>query len=350
MKQVPVFLPLLLLPLLLLSILSTSRPATALPNGAPRCKINVTVITQGHERAMGALGFQMSAPATYTPGGAAVPITVTGLTAFTRGGVLAYVKQVTNANAAAGFSETHVGKFDIATNGLRAQTVASCQMGTVMNEAPESTVTHAAPVPSANLQSFTWTPPATDAGAVQVNIVIATGTEGTPWMQLAPVTIMSTGGGAAAPAPAPAPSSSSVSAKTTTTTTTTTVSTRTKSSSSPAPATPTPTPTMAPAPAPAAEVEAEDGGEDDFAAAGAVGAVGAVAGAVTTGAGAAGVIAQVQAVVAEVKAKIAAAQALVQNAQMLALADAKYVVGAMDPTFDQLMGQLNAVAGAVAAL
>ncbi|KAI9334826.1 hypothetical protein DFJ73DRAFT_962888 [Zopfochytrium polystomum] len=291
---------LLLVLFALLSPLSTTNVA-ALPTGAPRCKINVTVITMGHEIGMAQLGFSIVAPATYTPGAAApLAIQVAGLSNFARGGILTYVKQVNNPNAATGFSETHVGKFDIATNGLRPQTVPSCQLGTVMNEAPESTVTHAAPVPATNIQTLMWTPPAADAGPVQVNMVISTGSEETP--------------------------------------------TRSK----PATATPTPAPAPAPAPVTAPAPVGGDFEADDFAAAGVV-APAAAAGA-GTGASAVDVAAQIAATVADVQTKIAAAQALVKNAQMLALVDAAYVVAATDPSYDALMAKLNAAAAAVAAL
>ncbi|KAI9343315.1 hypothetical protein DFJ73DRAFT_762025 [Zopfochytrium polystomum] len=165
---------------------SPTLSVAALPKGAPRCIISKAAITAKHGNPTQTLGFAITAPATYTPGSAAaLPIQLTGLPAFTSGGILAYVNTTTRAAAAA---ESHVGAF-MATTKIRAQTASACQAANVSNESPTSTITHSAPLANTAVQTLWWTPPAANVGTVQVNVVVATGTVGKPWMILQSVMV-----------------------------------------------------------------------------------------------------------------------------------------------------------------
>ncbi|KAJ3206530.1 hypothetical protein HDU82_004446, partial [Entophlyctis luteolus] len=66
----------------------------------------------------------------------------------------------------------HVGAFqNLAAMGLRAQTAASCSAQNVTNDAPESTITHNAPLTNAATPyTLMWQPPATDVGTVTMNM------------------------------------------------------------------------------------------------------------------------------------------------------------------------------------
>ncbi|KAI9331026.1 hypothetical protein DFJ73DRAFT_963844 [Zopfochytrium polystomum] len=173
----------------LLSVLAAlALPAAALPNGAPRCLINPAFIATKHgnpQAAGGGMALVAASP-TYTPGGAAMAIQVTGIKAFTNGGILAYANVTNPAMVPAGSVEMHVGAF-VPAGTMRAQTAQSCATAMAANENALSTVTHASPMKSTDLMTLMWTPPATDVGPVQMNVVIATGTVGQPWAVLAPI-------------------------------------------------------------------------------------------------------------------------------------------------------------------
>ncbi|KAJ3377966.1 hypothetical protein HDU84_008080 [Entophlyctis sp. JEL0112] len=224
---------------LLLLLLATV--GLALPSGAPKCRITDTTIMQGHAVTMSNQGFTLSAPvriflsylslalaclllfaclsigsgsdtdncrspqATYTPGGAAMTITVNNAQATAFMGILAYVSVGSTQDStltAMGLTANppaHVGAFqNLAAMGLRAQTTASCAAQNVTNEAAESTITHNAPLQATTPYSLTWTPPAADQGTVTVNMVISIGTKGTPYQILTSVQIASSAGTAAA--------------------------------------------------------------------------------------------------------------------------------------------------------
>ncbi|KAJ1546233.1 hypothetical protein HK405_007287, partial [Cladochytrium tenue] len=219
----------------LLQLLSPPMGATALPTGAPRCIINQTAIAGGHGAQTTTLGFAVSAPATYTPGSTtALSITVSGLSTFTSGGILTYVNSTTLTNTS--YAQEHVGSFDIATNGLRAQYTSVCNGVNVFNEGNTSTVTHASPIANTDIATLMWTPPATDFGTVQVNVVVATGSSGNPWMILASTTIASSGSTSSA-----STSSSAATAAATTTATTSTAAATTTATTSTSAATTTAT-------------------------------------------------------------------------------------------------------------
>ncbi|KAJ3204847.1 hypothetical protein HDU82_005564 [Entophlyctis luteolus] len=188
---------------LLLLLLATV--GLALPSGAPKCRITDTTIMQGHAITMSNQGFTLSAPATYTPGGAAMTITVNNAQATAFMGILAYVSVGSTQDStltAMGLTANppaHVGAFqNLAAMGLRAQTTASCAAQNVTNEAAESTITHNAPLQATTPYSLSWTPPAADQGTVTVNMVISIGTKGTPYQILTSVQIASSAGTAAA--------------------------------------------------------------------------------------------------------------------------------------------------------
>ncbi|KAI9353788.1 hypothetical protein BDR26DRAFT_914013 [Obelidium mucronatum] len=189
--------------------------AFAFPTGAPKCRITEQVIQKGHKVAQSNLGLTMSVPASYTPGGPAIPITVNGNFPATAG-VLAYVtpgttqdSTLTAANGPTGGAPQHVGAFtNLAAQGLRAQTAASCATLNVQNDAPESTITHSVPMLGLTTMTVMWTPPAQNYGPVTVNMVIA-GNANQPWQIVPSLQIASDAGTtglvtAAAPAPAPA--------------------------------------------------------------------------------------------------------------------------------------------------
>ncbi|KAI8607767.1 hypothetical protein BC830DRAFT_85106, partial [Chytriomyces sp. MP71] len=89
----------------------------------------------------------------------------------------------------------HVGSFQGSlAQGFRAQTDSTCQAQNVVNETPESTITHLAPIPGL-MKSMTlmWTPPAQNEGIVTVNMVFA-GNVLEGWMVVPSVQIQSTEG------------------------------------------------------------------------------------------------------------------------------------------------------------
>ncbi|KAJ3327798.1 hypothetical protein HDU76_011113 [Blyttiomyces sp. JEL0837] len=178
--------------------LALTASVIALPNGAPKCKINPAVITAGHEVAMSTnLGYALAATTTYTPGGAAIPITITGGKPFK--GILLYMTKgtVQDSTLAPNGLPDHVGVFQL-NAGLRAQTAAACAALNVTNEAPESTLTHAMPLNAQTPYTLMWTPPKTDVGVVTMNVVISVGSEESPWMVVKSIQIQSTGGAGAA--------------------------------------------------------------------------------------------------------------------------------------------------------
>ncbi|KAJ3401438.1 hypothetical protein CcCBS67573_g07297 [Chytriomyces confervae] len=187
----------------ILSFLATvAAIANALPTGAPRCIITDKVIGQGHLTTQnGAMGLKMTSLPTYTPGGPPIPITITGSFPVDMG-VLMYVTPgstqdsvLTSKGGATAGIKQHVGGFmDCLTHGMRAQTKSSCDAQSVVNEVPESTITHVAPlVGFRNSMQIMWTPPKTNQGVVTVNMVVA-GNVLEPYMIVPSIQVMSTEG------------------------------------------------------------------------------------------------------------------------------------------------------------
>ncbi|KAJ3232344.1 hypothetical protein HDU78_007198 [Chytriomyces hyalinus] len=174
-----------------LSLLSLT--ATSLPNGAPRCKITESIIAQGHKIPQGSLGLVMKLPATYTPGGPPIPITITSATGASVkfAGILAYVTtgavQDSVLTAKAGGPAVngvagHVGRFrHIRAKQLRPQTAALCTALNVKNAHPKSTITHSVPLNATTPFTIMWSPPRRDKGVVTVNVVISSGSSKSPW-------------------------------------------------------------------------------------------------------------------------------------------------------------------------
>ncbi|KAJ3221677.1 hypothetical protein HDU81_010396 [Chytriomyces hyalinus] len=194
-----------------ISLLTLAATTLAFPQGAPRCKITESIIAAGHKIPQGSLGLIMTLPASYTPGGAAVPITVAAANggAVKFQGVLAYVtpgsvqdSQLTaipaNPGTNAGGVPQHVGTFtNLGAQQLRAQTAAICTAQNVVNDNAASTITHSQPLTAQTPFTVMWIPPATDAGVVTVNMVISSGASKTPW-QIVPSGQIQSAGGAAA--------------------------------------------------------------------------------------------------------------------------------------------------------
>ncbi|KAJ3316692.1 hypothetical protein HDU76_001604 [Blyttiomyces sp. JEL0837] len=186
------------------ALVTLALTVSALPGGAPKCKINPMIITNGHGVAATALGYTFDPKlTTYTPGGPAMALTIMGGQAFK--GILAYVTTgaVQDSTLAPNGVNNHVGVFAL-TNGLRAQTNASCAANTVINDAPASTVTQAMPLNAQTPFTLMWTPPATNVGVVTLNAVISTGTKRTPWDVVKSIQLMPAGGAPAANPATPA--------------------------------------------------------------------------------------------------------------------------------------------------
>ncbi|KAI8845981.1 hypothetical protein BJ741DRAFT_573009 [Chytriomyces cf. hyalinus JEL632] len=196
----------------IISLLTLAAMTLAFPQGAPRCKITESIIAAGHKIPQGSLGLVMNLPASYTPGGAAVPITVSAANggAVKFQGVLAYVtpgsvqdSQLTaipaNPGTNGGGVPQHVGTFtNLGAQQLRAQTAAICTAQNVTNDNAASTITHSQPLTAQTPFTVMWTPPATDAGVVTVNMVISSGSSKTPWQIIPSGQIQSAGAGGAA--------------------------------------------------------------------------------------------------------------------------------------------------------
>ncbi|KAJ3281120.1 hypothetical protein HDU76_009007, partial [Blyttiomyces sp. JEL0837] len=107
----------------ILSLIALISVVSALPNGAPKCKINPSIIQNGHKTAASTVGYTFDMPATYTPGGPAVPITINGGQAFK--GILLYMTTGTTQDStlAPNGVNAHVGTF-VVNQGLRAQTAS----------------------------------------------------------------------------------------------------------------------------------------------------------------------------------------------------------------------------------
>jgi hypothetical protein len=143
----------------------------SLPNGAPRCAINPQFIASEHKIRQDTL-ITATTPTTYTPGGAAIPLSVTsskGKGSFM--GLLSYVL-VGNVTVSSAFpagstglnpmapTNQHVGVFSLEnTANLRAQTASLCTQGKVVNQDPLSTLTHASPMNIQGAMNLMWTPP-----------------------------------------------------------------------------------------------------------------------------------------------------------------------------------------------
>ncbi|KAJ3409500.1 hypothetical protein HDU80_000553 [Chytriomyces hyalinus] len=200
-----------------ISLLTLAVSTIAFPNGAPRCKITESIIAAGHKLQQGNLGLVLQLPATYTPGGAAIPITVAAANggAVSFAGVLAYMTPGTVMDSSftavpvgtvnvpnAGGIKQHVGSFtNLGAQNLRAQTPAVCTSQNVANDNDASTITHSQPLTAQTPFTIMWTPPANDAGPVTVNMVISSGSSRSPWQIVPSGQIQSTAGaGAATPA------------------------------------------------------------------------------------------------------------------------------------------------------
>ncbi|KAJ3241417.1 hypothetical protein HDU78_001830 [Chytriomyces hyalinus] len=200
-----------------ISLLTLAVSTIAFPNGAPRCKITESIIAAGHKLQQGNLGLVLQLPATYTPGGAAIPITVAAANggAVSFAGVLAYMTPGTVMDSSftavpvgtvnvpnAGGIKQHVGSFtNLGAQNLRAQTPAVCTSQNVANDNDASTITHSQPLTAQTPFTIMWTPPANDAGPVTVNMVISSGSSRSPWQIVPSGQIQSTAGaGAGTPA------------------------------------------------------------------------------------------------------------------------------------------------------
>ncbi|TPX62796.1 hypothetical protein CcCBS67573_g08796 [Chytriomyces confervae] len=199
-----------------ISLLTLAVATLAFPNGAPRCKITESIIAAGHKLQQGSLGLVMTLPATYTPGGPAIPITVAAAngSAVSFAGVLAYITPGNIMDSSftavpigtpnvpnAGGIKQHVGKFNnLGAQNLRAQTAAVCTAQNVTNDNAASTITHSQPLTAKTPFTIMWTPPKTNAGQVTVNMVISSGSSRTPWQIVPSGQIQSTAGAAAAAA------------------------------------------------------------------------------------------------------------------------------------------------------
>ncbi|TPX78004.1 hypothetical protein CcCBS67573_g00737 [Chytriomyces confervae] len=228
------------------SLLSFAALSLAFPNGAPRCKITESIISAGHKIPQGSLGLVMQLPASYTPGGPAIPITVTAAngTAVSFQGMLAYLTpnpvQDSSLTAVpvgtpnvpfAGGAPQHVGTFtNIAAQNLRPQTAAICSNQNVTNDNAASTITHAQPLTGQTPFTVMWTPPAANVGPVTVNMVISSGSSRTPWQIIPSGLIQSTAGpgnpNASAPSSATVTTAATAATASTTAATTTTTTTK----------------------------------------------------------------------------------------------------------------------------
>ncbi|KAJ3409503.1 hypothetical protein CcCBS67573_g00736 [Chytriomyces confervae] len=212
-----------------ISVLALAAATYAFPNGAPRCKITESIIAAGHKIQQGSLGLVMQLPATYTPGGAAIPITVAAAngSAVSFAGVLAYMTPGTVMDSSftavpigtvnvpnAGGIKQHVGTFqNLGAQNLRAQTAAVCTAQNVTNDNAASTITHSQPLTAKTPFTIMWTPPTNNAGPVTVNMVISSGSSRTPWQIVPSGQIQSTAGAApATPANPATPASPATSA------------------------------------------------------------------------------------------------------------------------------------------
>ncbi|KAJ3408021.1 hypothetical protein CcCBS67573_g00319 [Chytriomyces confervae] len=194
-----------------ITLLTLSAVTLAFPQGAPRCKITESIIAAGHKIPQGSLGLVMQLPQTYTPGGAAIPVTINSANGQTVKfqGVLAYVtpgntqdSQLTalpaNGGANAGGVPQHVGTFkNLGAQQLRAQTAAICTNQNVTNDNAASTITHSQPLTAQTPFTIMWTPPKTNKGVVTVNMVISSGASKTPWQIVPSGQIQSSAGAAA---------------------------------------------------------------------------------------------------------------------------------------------------------
>ncbi|KAI8826046.1 uncharacterized protein EV422DRAFT_575883 [Fimicolochytrium jonesii] len=157
--------------------------AQALPTGAPKCAINQAAISAAHSDPSAA-GYTITTSAsTYTPG---APLTFTIQGDKNVVGVLMYVS--------AGEVSKHVGAFKVPEN-FRVQNADICTGAKIVNDAPESTITHANPTPKGTKVDFTWTAPAADQGPLTLHAVVASGGPGNPWQILDVVTLNSASGG-----------------------------------------------------------------------------------------------------------------------------------------------------------
>ncbi|KAJ3104576.1 hypothetical protein HDU97_009088 [Phlyctochytrium planicorne] len=186
-----------------LSLLTLIPLALSKPTGAPKCAINPAVVSATHTN-VADLGFVLEVPATYTPGGPAIEIKVTKGVEFK--GILTYVTPGADDDVlAAKKNPKHIGKFTL-PDGLRAQTASVCDDAKIVNEFPESTITHSKPGKFGGAAPFSlmWTPPKDDMGVVTINMAISTGPPSTGQMTfLKGVQIASSTGGAGAKNDAP---------------------------------------------------------------------------------------------------------------------------------------------------
>ncbi|KAJ3390159.1 hypothetical protein HDU84_007855 [Entophlyctis sp. JEL0112] len=167
-----------------ITVLIYASIVTALPGGAPKCRITDTTIMSGHHIAGSDQGFTLTAPATYTAGGTAIAITVNNAQPTSFKGILAYV----SVGATQDSTLTAIG---LTTH--PPMHVGAAQ--SVVNEVAESTITYSSPLKNA-ITPFTlmWQPPAADEGTVTVNMVISIGTKKTPYQILQSVQISSSSG------------------------------------------------------------------------------------------------------------------------------------------------------------
>ncbi|KAI9105602.1 hypothetical protein DFS34DRAFT_588915 [Phlyctochytrium arcticum] len=156
--------------------------ASALPSGVPLCVINPEVVAAAHGTPSFNGTYTLAASQqTYTPG-QSLKVTISGKLSIL--GLLMYATPDTESDVAAAddSAPTHVGKFDL-EDGFRAQNAELCKAADVINETPQSTITHAnKDEKGANGKvTFTWTAPAEDIGPVAINALVSNGGPDVPW-------------------------------------------------------------------------------------------------------------------------------------------------------------------------
>jgi hypothetical protein len=159
--------------LFLLFSLFTFLPSIfAFPNGAPRCAINATFITMGHEILPSQVGYQISVSNTTIQTN--IPITITVSGRFK--GLLMYVQ---GANS----TKKHIGKFvNINNQYFKAQTTI-CNTFNFTGDA-SSTITHSNSRIKPNNSTFQWMPlpgDSDDPGPFALRAVITSGGPENPW-------------------------------------------------------------------------------------------------------------------------------------------------------------------------
>ncbi|KAJ3374261.1 hypothetical protein GGF31_007780 [Allomyces arbusculus] len=159
--------------------------ASALPNGAPACAINVQKITTGMGEPQGDRNFKLQASSMeYEPGKPlSLMVTSTNGAIKTHKGLLLYVEPASGA-------KERIGQFKIPT-GFKSN-VDKCA-ALQIKAGTDSIITHDSPADKPLGAAIEWTAPATDMGDLVVRAVVA-GTGPKNWQVLDPVTLKPKGG------------------------------------------------------------------------------------------------------------------------------------------------------------